>query len=115
MQQRHKDLRADGHLDVLGSIPEPYRSAVLQQCERREFAKGALIWTQGEPADYVAFLLSGKAMSSYQSLNGRPAPPVSVRGRPARRGRSRQRLHAAADRALPRRVRDSHAVLRALR
>jgi CRP/FNR family transcriptional regulator, cyclic AMP receptor protein len=71
MQQRHKDLRADGHLDVLGSIPEPYRSAVLQQCERREFAKGALIWTQGEPADYVAFLLSGKAMSSYQSLNGK--------------------------------------------
>lgn len=71
MQQRHKDLRADGHLDVLGSIPEPYRSAVLEQCERLEFAKGALIWTQGEPAGYVAFLIAGKAMSSYQSLNGK--------------------------------------------
>ena len=71
MQQRHKELRPDGHLDVLGSIPEPYRQAVLEQCERREFDKGALIWTQGDPADYVAFLLSGKAMSSYQSLNGK--------------------------------------------
>lgn len=71
MQQRHKDLRADGHLDVLGSIPEPYRSAVLEQCERLEFAKGGLIWTQGEPAGYVAFLIAGKAMSSYQSLNGK--------------------------------------------
>lgn len=62
---------ADGHLDVLGSIPAAYRSAVLEQCERRAFAKGKLIWTQGEPADYVAFLVSGQAMSSYQSLNGK--------------------------------------------
>jgi CRP-like cAMP-binding protein len=71
MPQRHKIAHADGHLDVLGSIPAVYRSAVLEQCERREFSKGQLIWTQGEPADYVAFLVSGKAMSSYQSLNGK--------------------------------------------
>jgi len=44
---------------------------VLEQCERLDFAKGALIWTQGQPAGYVAFLISGKAMSSYQSLNGK--------------------------------------------
>lgn len=62
---------ADGHLDVLGSIPQVYRSAVLEQCERRDFAKGQHIWTQGERADYVAFLISGKAMSSYQSMNGK--------------------------------------------
>lgn len=71
MAQRQKIVNADGHLDVLGSIPAAYRSAVLEQCERRALAKGRLIWTQGEPADYVAFLAEGKAMSSYQSLNGK--------------------------------------------
>ena len=71
MPPKDRIARADGHLDVLGSIPAIYRSAVLEQCERHEFAKGALIWTQGQPAGYVAFLISGKAMSSYQSLNGK--------------------------------------------
>ncbi|HEX6317535.1 MAG TPA: Crp/Fnr family transcriptional regulator [Burkholderiales bacterium] len=63
--------RANGHLDVLGSIPPQYRKAVLDLCERRHFAKGKTVWTQGERADYVAFLFSGKAMSSYQSRNGK--------------------------------------------
>ncbi|MBI4204291.1 MAG: Crp/Fnr family transcriptional regulator [Betaproteobacteria bacterium] len=63
--------RTDGHLDVLGSIPAPYRNAVLEQCERRVVAKGHAIWKQGQPAEYVAFLFSGKAMSSYQSRNGK--------------------------------------------
>lgn len=70
MLQR-RDPRSDGHLDVLGLIPAVYRNAVLEQCERRAVAKGKLIWTQGEPAEYVAFLVSGKAMSSYQSRNGK--------------------------------------------
>lgn len=60
-----------GHLDVLGTIPGEYRQAVLEQCERRHVAKGKSVWSQGEPADYVAFLMSGKAMSSYQSRNGK--------------------------------------------
>jgi len=64
-------MRADGHLDVLGSIPPAYRKAVLEQCERRTLAKGALVWSQGEPAQHVAFLLSGKAMSWYQARNGK--------------------------------------------
>ena len=71
MPLKDRIARADGHLDVLGSIPAAYRSTVLEQCEQLEFAKGALIWTQGQPAGYVAFLISGKAMSSYQSLNGK--------------------------------------------
>jgi len=71
MPLKDRIVRADGHLDVLGSIPPIYRSTVLEQCERLDFAKGALIWTQGQPAGYVAFLISGKAMSSYQSLNGK--------------------------------------------
>ena len=71
MPLKDRIARADGHLDVLGSIPAIYRSTVLEQCERLEFAKGALIWTQGQPAGYVAFLISGKAMSSYQSRNGK--------------------------------------------
>jgi CRP-like cAMP-binding protein len=71
MLQRARVASGDGHLDVLGSIPAAYRNAVLEQCERRTLAKGELIWSQGEPAEYVAFLVSGKAMSSYQSRNGK--------------------------------------------
>jgi CRP/FNR family cyclic AMP-dependent transcriptional regulator len=71
MPKRQKIARADGHLDVLGSIPPIYRSAVLEMCERRSLPRGALMWTQGERAEYVAFLASGKAMSSYQSRNGK--------------------------------------------
>jgi len=65
------DVRPSGHLDVLGSIPPTYRQAVLEQCVRRQFAKGRTVWSQGEPADCVAFLFSGQAMSSYQSRNGK--------------------------------------------
>jgi CRP-like cAMP-binding protein len=71
MLQRRRDARTDGHLDVLGSIPAAYRKAVLEQCERRVLTRGETIWTQGEPAECVAFLVSGKAMSSYQSRNGK--------------------------------------------
>lgn len=63
--------RPNGHLDVLGSIPPVYRKAVLEQCQRRSFAKGATVWSQGDAADCVGFLYSGKAMSSYQSRNGK--------------------------------------------
>jgi CRP/FNR family transcriptional regulator len=71
MLQRSSEVRADGHLDVLGSIPPVYRKAVLEQCERRVVAKGATVWVQGEPAHGVAFLTSGKAMSWYQARNGK--------------------------------------------
>jgi CRP/FNR family transcriptional regulator len=71
MAEKCDDKRADGHLDVLGSIPAEYRKAVLEQCERRVLRKGAKIWSQGEPAEYVAFVVSGKLMSSYQSRNGK--------------------------------------------
>jgi len=71
MPKPQQIARADGHLDVLGTIPAAYRTAVLEMCERRSLAKGGLIWKQGEPAGYVAFIVSGKAMSSYQSRNGK--------------------------------------------
>ena len=71
MVARAVDGRANGHLDVLGSIPPAFRKAVLDLCERRHVAKGKTVWSQGERADYVAFLFSGKAMSSYQSRNGK--------------------------------------------
>src|SRR5438874_1751273 len=71
MLQRTRGISADGHLDVLDAVPPAYRKAVLDQCERRTVRKGDVIWSQGEPADYVAFLVSGKAMSSYQSRNGK--------------------------------------------
>lgn len=64
-------VRPTGHLDVLGSIPPVYRKPVLEQCQRRSLPKGDKVWTQGDPSDCVAFLYSGKAMSSYQSRNGK--------------------------------------------
>lgn len=63
--------QTSGHLDVLSSIPEEYRKAVTSQCERRLVRKGRNIWSQGEQAEFAAFLVSGKAMSMYQSRNGK--------------------------------------------
>ncbi len=71
MLQTGREARADGHLDVLGSIPPAYRKAVLEQCKRRVLARGELIWSQGEPSQYVAFLVSGKVMSWFQARNGK--------------------------------------------
>lgn len=64
--------REDAHqLDVLASIPSEYRTAVIEQCERRGLRKGQLIWAQGEPAEFIAFIIRGKAMSVYQSHTGK--------------------------------------------
>lgn len=63
--------RVDGHLDVLAAIPAEYRAAVIEQCARRTFRKGQTIWAQGEPAESIAFLVKGKAMSVYQSRSGK--------------------------------------------
>lgn len=65
------ERRTDGHLDVLAAIPPEYRAAVIEQCERRTLRKGQIIWTQGEPAEFIAFLVKGKAMSMYQSRSGK--------------------------------------------
>jgi len=65
------DPQGGGHLDVLSSIPAEYRNAVIEQCERRVVRRGKNIWTQGEQAEFVAFLVSGKAMSTYQSRSGK--------------------------------------------
>jgi CRP/FNR family cyclic AMP-dependent transcriptional regulator len=65
------DSRPDGHLDVLGAIPSEYRSAVLEQCGRRQLRRGQAIWSQGDRAEFVALLMSGTAMSVCQSGNGK--------------------------------------------
>ncbi len=62
---------SDGHLDVFGAIPTEFRTAVLEQCARRVLSKGQTIWNQGEPAEYIAFLVSGAAMSLYQDRTGK--------------------------------------------
>ena len=64
-------LYLGGHLDVLGSIPEPYRDAVLRQCNKLRFQRGDALWNQGDEAGFVAFLAKGKAMSSYHSPSGK--------------------------------------------
>ena len=66
-----KRLDLSGHLDVLGSIPEPYRGAVLSQCTKHRFKRGDVLWNQGDPAGSVAFLVTGKAMSKYHSPRGK--------------------------------------------
>ena len=71
MPQRAHEDRASGHLDVLSAIPAEYRNAVLEQCNERVLPRGGLIWAQGDPAQYVAFLYSGKAMSWYEARNGK--------------------------------------------
>ncbi|HJU22141.1 MAG TPA: Crp/Fnr family transcriptional regulator [Casimicrobiaceae bacterium] len=71
MKARIDRPRADGHLDVLASIPSEYRAAVIEQCDRRTARKGQTIWSQGDPAAFIAFLIKGKAMSMYQSRGGK--------------------------------------------
>ena len=60
-----------GHLDVLGSIPIEYRNAILRQCEKLSIAEGQILWNQGDAAEYVAFLVEGKVMSTHLSPNGK--------------------------------------------
>ncbi len=71
MLQRAGGDRANGHLDVLSAIPIAYREAVLERCNKRQFARRDLIWSQGDTATYVAFLSSGTAMSCYDARNGK--------------------------------------------
>jgi CRP/FNR family transcriptional regulator len=65
------DSSPTGHLDVLAAIPAEYRAAVVEQCDRRTFRNGQTVWTQGDAAEYVAFVVKGKAMSLYQSPSGK--------------------------------------------
>ena len=60
-----------GHLNVLGSIPDHCREAVLRQCSRHHFQRDDTLWTQGDKGGYLAFLTQGKAMSSYHSPGGK--------------------------------------------
>ena len=60
-----------GHLDVLGSIPDQYRDAVLSQCSKQRFQRGDTLWTQGDAGGFVAFMIKGKAMSTYHSPAGK--------------------------------------------
>jgi CRP-like cAMP-binding protein len=71
MQQRHRERRSHGHLDVLATLPSDCRAAVVEQCKPRAVAKGGTLWTQGEAAAFAAVLVSGKVMSVYEARNGR--------------------------------------------
>jgi CRP/FNR family transcriptional regulator len=66
-----KVIRPHGHLDVLRNVPGEYRQFILDQCTRRKFKKNEVVWRQGDPAQYVGFLVQGKVMSSYASPNGK--------------------------------------------
>ena len=64
-------LSRSGHLDVLAAIPEEHRQAVLEHCQVRKYRKGDVVWHQGEPAPFTAFVAEGKAVSEYHSPSGR--------------------------------------------
>lgn len=64
-------LSRSGHLDVLAAIPKEHRAALLEQCGPRSYRKGEVLWRQGDAAPTVGFLAEGKAVSEYQSPNGR--------------------------------------------
>ena len=71
MRAPNDGQNSTGHLDVLAAIPSEYRAAVVEQCDRRAFRRGQTVWAQGDPAEYVAFVVKGKAMSKYQSPSGK--------------------------------------------
>jgi CRP/FNR family cyclic AMP-dependent transcriptional regulator len=63
--------RLAGHMDVLGSIPQLHRTAVLDQCQQRTYQRGDALWNQGDLAGSVGFLIKGKAISTYLSPGGK--------------------------------------------
>jgi len=63
--------RPDGHLAALDGLPPSCRSAVMGRCRRRAVTKGAAVWRQGEPADYVVIVVSGKVISWHEAPNGK--------------------------------------------
>jgi CRP/FNR family transcriptional regulator len=63
--------RATGHSDIMGSLSQECRRALLDRGQRREVEKGRTLWIQGEPAQGVAIVLAGKVMSQYEARSGR--------------------------------------------
>jgi CRP/FNR family transcriptional regulator, cyclic AMP receptor protein len=70
-KEKFDDLDRGGHLDVLSLIPIEFRHEVIQNCRSFPIKKGHILWNQGDKAEYVAFLLEGKLMSSYLGPNGK--------------------------------------------
>jgi CRP-like cAMP-binding protein len=100
MGHQLREARANGHLDVLNAIPAEDRAAVLAQCNERTVAKGALVWAQNDPAQYVAFLASGKAMSWYEAPSGKTGTTGFWCAGDLLGAADRHRQRPAADRAL---------------
>jgi len=63
--------RPHGHLDVLDGLPPDCRNAVMARCQRRAVAKGKAVWKQGESADYLIIVVSGKVISWHETPNGK--------------------------------------------
>lgn len=63
--------RPHGHFDVLDGLSLICKNAVIERCRRRVVAKGKTVWRQGEPADYVIIVLSGKVISWHEAPNGK--------------------------------------------
>jgi CRP-like cAMP-binding protein len=66
-----KTTRPHGHFDVLDGLSSHCRNAVIARCRRRAVAKGKTVWRQGEPANYVVIVVSGKVISWHEAPNGK--------------------------------------------
>lgn len=64
-------ISRSGHLDVLAAIPKDHRAVVLGRCCQRRYAKGEVVWRQGDPVQVVVFLAEGKAVTEYHNREGR--------------------------------------------
>jgi CRP/FNR family transcriptional regulator, cyclic AMP receptor protein len=71
MREHSSSRRSAGHSDILSGLTTASREAVIARCKRRDVATGKALWSQGDPAECLAILLSGKVMSLFESRNGR--------------------------------------------
>jgi len=60
-----------GHFDVMAGMDKACKDALLERCRARTVPKGNAVWMQGDPADYLAVVLSGKVMSWHEAPNGK--------------------------------------------
>ncbi len=63
--------RPHGHFDMLQGLPETCRSAVISRCRPCAVGKGKAVWIQGEAAEYLVIVMSGKIISWHEAPNGK--------------------------------------------
>ena len=71
MRAARQVYRPHGHFDVMSGLTSTCRDAVIECCKRGSVAKGKTVWRQGDRADYLVIVVSGKVISWYDAPNGK--------------------------------------------